>query len=154
MEVNMKEYKAYNGEKAIHPISINFEDKKSLEEKTISLEEAIKIYNDKNIPFILFGVDKKAQKYIKQKAAYIISPKTNKFKRIVALVPNPLSGSIIDLYKRKDLENKEWYDKEGANIMTIEQAVLYQKFFSEVQFNISIEMDGVKLVSYIDTIKS
>ena len=150
----MKKYRAYIGEKAILPVSINFDDKKSLEEKTIDLNEAIKISNDKNLPFVLFGIDKQVQKYIKTKAAYIIPPKSFKFKKIATVVPNPLAGSIIDLYEKKSLRNKIWYEQAGAYVMTIEQAVLYQKFFPEVQFNISIEMDGIELVSYIDTIRS
>lgn len=152
--INMEKYRAYIGEKAIIPISINFDDKKSLKEKTIELNEAIKISNDKNLPFILFGIDKKVQKYIKTRAVYILNPEINKFKRMVAVVPNPLAGFIIDLYNKKDLRNKEWYEQAGVSIMTIEQAVLYQKFFPEAQFNISVKLDGIELVSYIDTIKS
>lgn len=76
----MEKYRAYIGEKAIIPISINFDDKKSLKEKTVELNEAIKISNDKNLPFILFGINKKVQKYIKMRAAYVLDPKINKFK--------------------------------------------------------------------------
>lgn len=150
----MEKYRAYIGEKAIIPISINFDDKESLKEKTVSLKKAIEISNDKNLPFILFGLDKQIQKYIKMRAAYILKPKINKFKRMIAIVPNPLAGSIIDLYNRKALKNRKWYEQAGANIMTIEQAILYQKFFPEAQFNISVKLDGIELVSYIDTIKS
>lgn len=91
-------------------------------------------------PFMTFGLPKKLKKYIEERAKNVIEAPKSKKGKFTVVAPGPEEGIGMWIHKRdKDTSiteknKKEWF-RQGATLMTVEEAVVYGKLFDKSFFS-------------------
>ena len=101
-------------------------------------------------PFVTFGLPKKLKKYVEKKARNIIEAPKSKKRKFTIVAPGPEEGIGMWIYTRdKDTsiteKNKNEWFRQGATLMTVEEAVVFAKLFDKSFFSGgSLEADNVE----------
>ena len=91
-------------------------------------------------PFMTFGLPKKLKKYIEERARNVLETPKSKKGKFSVLAPGPEEGIGMWIYERKktgaltEKNKKEWF-RQGATLMTVEEAVVYGKLFDKSFFS-------------------
>lgn len=91
-------------------------------------------------PFMTFGLPKKLKKYIEERAKNILEVPKSKRGKFSVLAPGPEEGIGMWIYERKETgalteKNREEWFRQGATLMTVEEAVVYGKLFDKSFFS-------------------
>ena len=101
---------------------------KGINKKAIPLEFAFNI----DRPFMIYGLPKKIQKYVKKNTKNILPKIKTKYTKIKALVQSPSVGEIMDVVETN--EKPEFWFGEGIYVMSLGEALEYKKYFNSVFF--------------------
>ena len=140
-----KKYRIYIGKTA----ALILPNKDIFEKDTLPLSIGIHLVKSKDLPVIPFGIPKEVVKFLKKNNITLAkTPSENKFKKIYASVQSPLVGTITDIYTDKKYIKDNF--ENGIFTMTIEEAVIYQKYF-ESHFILSPFDNSADVLLYINS---